>query len=252
VRPESFPRKLNASSPSEVLAHLQRKIDFLEGVHHRFAQTVSVCDAVDEALPFRGLPLGCVHEIKGTSLASAIVFASLIAARIPAKGAIVYIAPDRSFHPLGLLPYGARMEQWIHISARRAEDRAWTVLEALRCPQVSAVLAVMKRADLTYCRRLQLATETSGATGFLLGDIHSAPVASVITRWQVSSIVAPQGRGLDELFWALDLLYCRGAQPRKWIATWHHQRLEILNSISELASPVDLRTDFREEAAVAG
>jgi protein ImuA len=144
------------------------------------------------------------------------------------------------------------MEQWIHISAKRSEDRAWTVLEALRCPQVSAVLAVMNRADLTYCRRLQLATETSGATGFLLGDIHSAPVASVITRWQVSSIVAPQGRGLDELFWALDLLYCRGAQPRKWIATWHHQRLEILSMIPESGNQLYPATNLRKEAAVAG
>jgi protein ImuA len=175
-----------------------------------------------------------------------------LAARIPSKGSIVYVAPDRSFHPLGLLPYGARIEQWIHISARRSEDRAWTVLEALRCPQVSAVLAVLNRADLTYCRRLQLATETSGATGFLLGDIHSAPAASVITRWQVSSIVAPQGRGLDELFWALDLLYCRGAQPRKWIATWHHQRLEILSSIPESGNRLDPATNLRKEAAVAG
>lgn len=243
---------MRASSPSEVLAQLREKVDLLEDVNRRFSRAVAVCSDVDEALPYRGVPLGCVHEIKGTSLATAIAFAGLLAARIPSKGAIVYVAPDRSFHPLGLLPYGARIEQWIHISARRAEDRAWTVLEALRCPQVSAVLAVLKRADLTYCRRLQLATETSGATGFLLGDIHSAPAASVITRWQVSSIVAPQGHGLDELFWALDLLYCRGARPRRWIATWHHQRLEILSRIAESDNRLEPASNLRKETAVAG
>lgn len=235
-----------------MLTDLRKKVDLLEDVNRRFSHAVSVCDDVDNALPYRGLPLGCVHEIKGTSLASAIAFAGLLAARIPSKGAIVYVAPDRSFHPLGLLPYGARIEQWIHISARGSEDRAWTVLEALRCPQVSAVLAVMKHADLTYCRKLQLATETSGATGFLLGDIHSAPVASVITRWQVSSIAPPQAHGLDELFWALDLLYCRGARPRKWIATWHHQRLEILSNIAESGSLTSPAIDLPKEAAIAG
>jgi protein ImuA len=243
---------LSTSPPSEVLAHLRKKIDLLEEVDRRFSRAVSVCKDVDDALPYRGLPLGCVHEMKGGSLASAIAFAGLLAARIPSKGAIVYVASDRSFHPLGLLPYGARMEQWIHISARRSEDRAWTVLEALRCPQVSAVLAVMKRADLTYCRKLQLATENSGATGFLLGDIYSEPVASAITRWQISSIVAPPGHGLDELFWALELLYCRGAQPRKWIAAWHQQRLEILRSLSETVSTFAPEINLREETAVAG
>ena len=173
------------AAPSAVLEHLREKIDRLEGKQRRFAHTVHVCDLVDNFLPCGGLPLGCVHEIKGSSLANAIAFASLLSARIPQSGAIFYVAPDRSFYPLGLLPYNIKPEQWIHVTARCSKDLAWTVLEAIRCPRVSAVFAVMKAVDLTFSRRLQLAAESSGATGFLLGDMASSAVASAITRWRI-------------------------------------------------------------------
>lgn len=245
-------RKVDTRLRSDALAHLREKVDYLEEIQRRFSRSVPVCDVVDDALPCRGLPLGCVHEVKGASLASAIAFASLLAARISPKGAIVYIAQDRSFHALGLLPYGVRLEQCIHVSVRRSEDLAWTVLEALRCPQVSAVLAVMKTTDLTFCRRLQLATENSGATCFLLGEINSASMASVITRWRVSSINAPPGRGFDEVFWALELLYCRGAQPGKWIAAWRNGRLDILSSFSGAAKQDNPGAMLLSENTAAG
>ena len=245
-------QKIGNPARSSVLAQLRETVHHFEETQRRFGRSVPVCDIVDDVLPCRGLPLGCVHEVKGTSLASAIAFSALLAARISPKGAIVYVAPDHSFHALGLLPYGMRLEQCIHVSARRSEDLAWTVLEALRCPQVSAVLAVVKTADLTFCRRLQLATENSGATGFLLGDANSAPMASVITRWRVSSINAPAGRGFDEVFWALELLYCRGAQPGKWMAAWRNGRLEILSLLSAAAKQDTPGIMLPSESVAAG
>jgi protein ImuA len=188
-------------------------------LQHRFPDTAPICDTIDQWLPYHGLPTGCIHEVKGSSLASAIAFASLLTPRIPQKGVVLYVAPDCSLYPLGLLPYGVKLEQWIHVSVRRSKDLAWTVLEALRCSQASAVLAVMDAADLTYCRRLQLGAESSGATGFLLGNTNSAAAASVITRWRVSSV---NGEGV----WAVELRYCRGGRPGNWMATWRNGRLE--------------------------
>ena len=197
----------------DAVAQLREQISDLEGAPRRFARKVSVCDLVDDALPGHGLPLGCVHEIKGNP-AGAIAFASLLSARVSQKGAVFYIAPDRSFYPLGLLPYSVNLRQWIHVRARRPQDLAWTVLEALRCSQVNAVLAVMQSADLTFSRRLQLAAESSGATGFLLGN-----AASAITRWRVASV---KNSG-----WQLDLLYCRGGRPGSWNVAWRNGRLEV-------------------------
>jgi protein ImuA len=245
-------QKAVVPSPAAVLAHLREKIDRLEGVQCRFANTAPVCDIIDAALPYRGLPLGCVHELKGANIASSIAFASLLSARIPRKGAILYVAPDRSFYPLGLLCGDVKLEQWIHVSVRRSKDLAWTVLEALRCPAVMAVLAVIKAADLTFCRRLQLAAESSGATGFLLNDAASSPVASAITRWRISSIKGPSGRGFGEVFWKLELLYCRGGRPGKWPIVWRHGRLEPLGPFTEIPTRSIHRIELASETTLAG
>jgi protein ImuA len=221
-------------------ALLRARVEPLVSLERRFARTVSVSDEIDSVLPFHGLPLGCVHELQSRGLACGIAFASLLAARIPApRGRMVYVAPDSSFHPLGLLSYGVPPKRWIHVATRNSLDLAWTVLEALRCPQVSAVLAVVKSADLTLCRRFQLAAEGSGATGFLLTDATSKPgpsVASVITRWQISSIMAPPESAFGEPCWKIELSYCRGGRPGLWRAVWRNGLLKPLEPSSEIVT----------------
>jgi protein ImuA len=215
------------SEPSRITRLLER-IEPLVALGRRFSRTMSVSNEIDAGLPCRGLPLGCVHEVKSSGLACGMAFASMLAARISSPGGqMVYVAADRALHPLGLLPYGVKPERVIHVSVRSSLDLAWTVLEALRCPQVSAVLAVVKAADLTQCRRFQLAAEGSGATGFLLTDTASKPaIASVITRWQVSSLPAPPGAVFGEPWWAIDLAYCRGGHPGQWNTVWRNGQLE--------------------------
>ncbi len=180
-------------------------------------------------MPHGGLPAGCIHEVKGANLASALAFSSILSARLAGEqGNIVYIASDRSLHPLGLLPYGMRLDQLLLVSVRRSQDLAWAVMEALRCSQVSAVITVLDGLDLTASRRLQLAAESSGATGFLLGHVTSAPIAAPITRWKVSSHVGKPGQRFDEPAWMLDLLYCRGGRPGSWGIEWRDGRLSAL------------------------
>ncbi len=213
-------------SPNPVVEKLRERLGRLEETQRRFSRTISVADAVDRLMPYGGLPAGCIHEVKGASLAGALAFSSILSARIAGEqGKIVYIAPDRSLHPLGLLPYGLRLDQFLLVSVRRSQDLAWAVMEALRCSQVSSVMAVLGGADLTASRRLQLAAESSGATGFLVGHATSAPIASPITRWKISPGVGKPGQRFDEPAWTLDLLYCRGGRPGSWTIAWRNQRL---------------------------
>jgi protein ImuA len=226
------------------IVHLREKLNCLEGTQRRAAHTTPICDIVNDALPYRGLPLSCIHEVRGNGLASAIAFAALLSHRIPRPGSVLYVAPDRSFYPLGLAASGLNFEQWIHISARRSKDLSWTVLEAMRCSQVKVVLAVVTSADLTFCRRLQLAAESSGATGFLIHHAAaSGSIASAITRWHVSPEKRPAARGLGDVFWRLELLYCRGGRPGKWVVTLRNNKLEPL--------PVQ-RITLAQETALAG
>ena len=249
----SFPRKAVVQPHAAILAQLREKLSRLEGTQRRSAHTAPICDIIDEALPYGGLPLGCIHEISGTGLASAIAFASLLSHRIPQTGPVLYVAPNRSFYPLGLLPSGVKFEQWIHVSARRSIDLTWTVLEAIRCSQVKAVLAVMTSANLTFCRRLQLAAESSGATGFLIHQAAApSSIASAITRWQVSPVKGPAGRGLGEAFWKLELLYCRGGRPGKWMVTWRNNMLEPLGALSEVPARPVQRITLAQGTALAG
>lgn len=205
------------------------RLGCLEETQRRFSRTIPITDAIDQWMPQGGLPAGCIHEVKGASFASALAFSSVLSARIAGEqGNIVYIAPDRSLHPLGLLPYGISLDHFLLVFARRSQDLAWAVMEALRCPQVSAVIAVLDGVGLTDSRRLQLAAEGSGVTGFLLGHVSSAPIAAPITRWRVLSHLGKPGQRFNEPIWALDLLYCRGGRPGSWTLEWRNQRLNTL------------------------
>ena len=212
-----------------VVENLRRQISCLEERQRRFSRTVPVADAIDPWLPHGGLPAACIHEVKGTSLANAVAFSAVLSSRLAGEhGNILYIAPDRSLHPLGLLPFGVKLDRFLYVSARRHQDLAWAVMEALRCPQVSSVMALIGGLDLTESRRLQLAAESSGATGFFLGHAASAPIASPITRWKISSTAGRADQRFSEPLWAVDLLYCRGGRPGKWILEWRDRKLQTI------------------------
>ena len=198
----------------------------------RFSAKLSISKEIDAALPWRGLPLGCVHELQSVGQAGAISLAALLSARIPApERQTIYVAARRGLHAAGLASLGLRPETWIHVSARRTEDLAWATLEALRCPRVGVVLSELNRADLTLSRRLQLAAEEHDTTCFLLGDTRtSASVASVITRWRIASVVASANARFNEPRWDLDLTYCRGGQPAHWSVAWRNMQLEPVES----------------------
>lgn len=246
-------QQVHLPSRQAVLADLKEKVGSLEGTPRRFARTIPISDFIDDALPARGLPLGCVHEIKGNP-AAVIAFSGLLSARIARTGTVLYVAPDRHFYPLGLLPYGVNLQHWIHICAHRQQDLVWTVLEALRCPQVNAVLAVMQQADLTLCRRLQLAAESSGATAFLLGNTApvSVSLASAITRWRIAPLKGVSGQAFDQAAWRLKLLYCRGSRPDMWDVVYRNGRLESLIAASEIAARPVQRQALASEKVLAG
>ena len=216
-------------SPHPALEQLRERLGCLEEAHRRFSQTISIANEIDQRLPFGGLPRGCIHEVKGASVSSAAAFSAILSTRIAGtQGNILYIAPRQSLYPLGLLPYGTQLDRLLMVSVRKPQDLPWAVLEALRCSQVSAVLTILETVDLTDSRRLQLAAESSGVTGFLLGRASSAPVAAPITRWRISPIVGKPGRKFDEPVWRLDLLYCRNGLPGGWIVEWRNRQLNAV------------------------
>lgn len=220
-------------APSALHA-LRRKIGILTEEDRYLAASISIAPPVDQRLPYRGLPAGCVHEVKARNLANAIAFSAILGVRLASRKQeggrhIAYLTPDRSLHPLGLLSYGVDLGQLVHVSAIRTQDLSWTLLECLRCSSISVVIALISGLGHSECRRLQLAAESSGATAFLIGPSNSAPNASPTTRWHVTPLVNhPLDRRFDEPAWNLDLLYCTGGRTGKWTLEWRDKQLQAL------------------------
>jgi len=207
--------------PNPAIQKLRQRIASLEDVPRRFSQTIPIAEPINHWLPFRGLPVHCIHEVKGSSLAPAVVFAAILSSRIAGdRGNILLISPDRSLYLPGLLPYGVRADQVLHVVAKRPMDRLWAVMETLRCSGVSSVIAFVDNLDLTESRRLQLAAEASGATGFLVGGAAAGCIAAPVTRWKISPVRGEPGHRLNEPVWEVDLRYSRGGRPGKWILEW--------------------------------
>ncbi len=184
--------------------NLRQRISSLEERQRRFSRTISVADAVDRWLPHGGLSAGCIHEVKGISLANAVAFSAILSSQLTGnRGNVLYIAADRSLHPLGLLPYGLNLDRILHVSTRRSPDLVWAVMEALRCPQVPAPCDPALMSGLSDPDRnpavynLQRKPARSNRIFFGPRRLH-APIASPVTRWRVSAVIDKSDRRFDE------------------------------------------------------
>ncbi|HUO11156.1 MAG TPA: protein imuA [Caulobacteraceae bacterium] len=195
---------------------------------------------LDGCLPGGGLPLGRWHEFtgEGLDLETAAVSASFVArlvAGMAAKpgmlGELVWVLRRDDLYAPGLASLGFPAERLIQVCARD-DDEALAVLEdALRTPGVVAAFGEAGEVSLTAGRRLQLACEQGGATGFILrrrpfgGARVSEPGSAAATRWTIAPAPseplagsAPKGAlGLGPPRWRVVLERCRGGRTGAWI-----------------------------------
>lgn len=193
------------------------------------AGSVPLADTIDATLPDGGLARAGLHEILAAEAGAATGFASLILGRASSLtgaaggGPILWIGPDPDAWPSGLARYGLSPADLIMVRAPRPADALWAMEEALRCPAVAGALLTLADIDLTAARRLQLAAEAGGALGLLLRpDTEDPGPSAALTRWRVNALPSLGGNqhSLGDPRWSLDLLRCRGGQPRNWTATW--------------------------------
>lgn len=268
-----------APLPSETtsIELLKRRIAALEGNAAQFgnagdagAAAVSLDTALDETLPWRGLPRGVLHEIavgRGPGEpAAAVSFAAVLLARLANAGAnagarpgtILWVRPpqnqgavsdticggrDAGLYGPGLAAFGLDPSRLIIANAGTPRDALWAIEEGLRAPGLAAVLGETDGIGLNASRRLQLAAEESGVTGLLLRgagalDPAALPPSAAVTRWRVRPAPFFSGPSSSETTaglsrWHLDLLRCRGGVPCTWTID-HDQETHRL----ALAAPV--------------
>jgi len=227
-----------------VLADLRRQIERLDGgLRHRPVVPFGV-PALDRGLPGGGLALGALHEVVESGPAAefagaATLFIAGIAARL--EGPVLWCLNRRDLFAPGLARAGLHPDRVIFAETRRDREILPVMEEGLRERGLAAVIGEVTRLGLTASRRLQLAAEASGVPAFALRrgwtvaerDLPSLPPAA-LTRWRIApqASLAPPAPGLGRARWQVDLLRCRGGEPRSWI-------LEACDGEGRLALPSD-------------
>jgi protein ImuA len=181
-------------------------------------------------LPGGGLPLGCCHEAVGEGLeienaAAVAAFVATVASPLALRGTVVWVMRCEDLYAPGLSGLGFPANRLIQVRARD-EVQAFAALEdALSAPGVVAAIGEIEGIDLTASRRLQLACEKSGATGFMIrrrlfgGRRRNETGVSAATRWRIApapSAPEPGQNGLGPCRWHVTLERCRGGGTGAW------------------------------------
>lgn len=186
---------------------------------------------VDNHLPGGGLPLGVMHELHADGIEREVgavggAFAATLLARLPDRGAILWIATVSDLYAPGLLAFGLDPGRVINVLARDDAQALGTMELALREGGVAAVLGEVSALGRLPGRRLHFACLKHGVTAFVL---RRAPYGAgsaraerdgmaATTRWRVAAAPsALQAREPGAPRWRVDLLHARGGREGSWV-----------------------------------
>ena len=227
------------------LAALKAKIAALEAGGRADSESLPFGDSrLDGCFLGQGLPLGQWHEFTGAGMesetgASPAAFAALVAGPLARRGEAVWVLRRDDLFAPGLSGLGFPAERLIQVCARDEAEALAVAEDALATAGVTAVFAEVEAVDLTAGRRLQLACEKHGATGFVIrrrpyggSGKQTASGSAAATRWKIApaaSEPAPGEFGLGPPRWRVELERCRGGRPGAWLMeaqaafTWEAQ-----------------------------
>lgn len=192
-------------------------------------------EALDRALG-GGLPQAALHAVAaGTgagrdAAAAATGFVAFLLARLQtcSDGPLFWLPAGADLYGPGLARFGLDTARLTLVETPRTADRLWAFEEALRTAGLAGVVAELDRIEPKAARRLQLAAEAAGTTGFMLQPRDGiAPPAAATTRWSVASRPGGIDRhgfpdGFERPRWHLALLRSRLGRTGSWNVEAHH------------------------------
>jgi protein ImuA len=162
---------------------------------------------LDAVLPGGGWQAGTVVELMPVTTGIGELRLLLPAlARITGAGRhVTLIAPPYIPFAPALSQHGVRLERVLVIHAQQAEDILWAAEQSLRCRSFGAVLAWPATIRDREIRRLQLAAEAGGSTGFLYRCVDAARESS-------PAALRLKLQRADSNTLQIDVLKCRGGR----------------------------------------
>lgn len=217
-----------------VIASLRARIWALERSTTAATDIVAVAPVIDAALPWGGLPLGCLHDVIAGDESST-GFLAVLLGRMAVRGPVLWCVrrdTRQMLYPPGVSGFGLAAEQIIMVRGGALRDLLWAAEEGLRCRKLTAVVLDGVEADLTAGRRLQLAAESGGGVGFTLMPERAHPSGAATSRWRIRSAAsAPTPwHGIGAPRWQVTLERCRNGGGGAWLVEWREDegRLVVL------------------------
>lgn len=206
------------------LADLRRYLAEAEGFGQAAVVLPFDVPAIDEALPWQGLPLAALHEIESAGAAdedgAAVTFLVGILARLAPARPVLWCLQRPDLHAPGLALAGLDAQRLVLLRAPNERDILWAMEEGLRSCALAAVVGEVEALSTPASRRLQLAAESAGVTGFVLHrNAGEAAASAAVTRWRVAALPSAPTLGepgIGRSRWRVELLRCRGGMPAAW------------------------------------
>lgn len=187
---------------------------------------------IESAFPNQTFPTGVLHEFISTrpefTAATGGFIAGIIQTLLAPGGVCVWVSYTRRIYPLALKRFGVDPDRIIFIDVQREKDVLWATEEALKCSGIAAVICETRQLTFMDSRRLQLATEQSHVTGFILRkDARQVNTTACAARWTVKPIrskLRPGMPGVGFPRWQVDLLKVKNGQPGSWTLEWKRKQ----------------------------
>ncbi|KLT63859.1 ImuA family protein [Pedobacter sp. BMA] len=187
---------------------------------------------IEDAFPGGIFPKKAIHEFitlyPEHAAASDGFIAGLLSVLMENGAACVWVSTSRNLFPASLSLFNVETERIIFMDVQTEKDVLWITEEALKCEGLAAVVAEVNNVSLIESRRLQLAVENSGVTGFILRKDGNKKASTVATaRWKISPLPSDTEDGMPGLGfprWQVELLKVRNGNPGTFILEWAGER----------------------------
>jgi len=230
-------------SKSELVAKLQQDILLWQGfkpVSAAKAERIGLGE-IENSFPDSVFPKKAIHEfitvLPEHSAASDGFIAGLLAVLMENGAACVWASTSRRLFPASLSLFNVEPERIIFMDVQTEKDVLWITEEALKCEGLAAVVAEVNKLSLIESRRLQLAVESSGVTGFILRKDENKTASTVATaRWRISPLPSHTEDGMPGLGfprWQVELLKVRNGNPGSFVLEWAGEKFEEVKKVKK-------------------